>query len=114
MSIDMSCSSDKFCQTVRLFRWNFYLRLIGIVDKSSLVPVKHKPTPGKWFELVDYFSSSSSLSSSSLSSSSLSSSPLSSSSPIPSFEPGALFAQITSAAATVDHNVLAQLNLGNW
>ena len=99
MSIDMSCSSDKFCQTVRLFRWNFYLRLIGIVDKSSLVSVKHKPTPGKWFELVDYFSSSSSLSSSS---------------PIPSFEPGALFAQITSAAATVDHNVLAQLNLGNW
>ena len=85
-------------------RWNFYLRLIGIVDKSSLVPVKHKPTPGKWFELVDYFSSSSSLSSSSLSSSS----------PVPSFEPGALFAQIASAAAAVDHNVLAQLNLGNW
>ena len=28
-------------------RWNFYLRLIGIVDKSSLVSVKHKPTPGK-------------------------------------------------------------------
>ena len=48
------------------------------------------------------------------SSSSLSSSSLSSSSPIPSFEPGALFAQIASAAAAVDHNVLAQLNLGNW